>query len=64
MPESFTEVPPHCVFNGKLFLLKSSIYIYSIETNDWQIISIENPARQSVAFLTHDRTLFSVGKYI
>ena len=64
MPESFTEVPPHCVFNGKLFLLKSSIYIYSIETNDWQIISIENPARQSVAFLTHDRTLFSTGEYL
>ncbi|XP_034188910.2 uncharacterized protein LOC117608226 isoform X3 [Osmia lignaria lignaria] len=64
MPESFTEVPPHCVFNGKLFLLKSSIYIYSIETNDWQIISIENPARQSIAFLTHDRTLFSTGEYL
>nr|XP_012136463.1 PREDICTED: uncharacterized protein LOC100881378 isoform X1 [Megachile rotundata] len=63
IPESFTEVPPYCVLNGKLFLLKSSLYIYSVETNYWDTIAINNPAIRSIAFLTPDTTLFLIGDH-
>ncbi|CAL7937239.1 unnamed protein product [Xylocopa violacea] len=64
VPESFTDVPPHCVLNGKLFLLKSFVYIYCVERNDWQTVIISNgPVVQKVdAFLTRGTTLFSTGE--
>lgn len=63
MPESFTEVPPYCVLNGKLFLLKSSLYIYSVETNYWDTIVINSPVMRSIAVLTSGTTLFSIGDH-
>lgn len=66
VPECFTEVPPHCVLNGRLFFLKSTLYIYYPENNYWRIVKglYNNPNLQRVnALLTYDSTLFLIGKY-
>ena len=74
VPESFTEVPCHCVMDGKLFLIKTSAYIYYSEQDYWQTILIRNlplynipcnPAIKSVdAVLTRHTTLFATGYYM
>ncbi|XP_076237312.1 uncharacterized protein LOC143181020 [Calliopsis andreniformis] len=66
VPESFTEVPPYCVMDGKLFLMKSLVYVYYIEDNYWQTISIcNNPAIYRVdVMLAHDITLFLIGHHL
>ncbi|XP_054000313.1 uncharacterized protein LOC128887879 isoform X1 [Hylaeus anthracinus] len=66
VPESFTSVPPHCVMDGKLFLINTSVFIYYPEGNYWQSISIyNNPAVQRVdAFLAHEATLFLLGSHL
>lgn len=65
MPESFTDVPPHCVLEGKLFVMKSFLYIYDPDSNHWQTVSISNNfAVQSVDALLTDATALSfIGKY-
>ncbi|XP_006618264.1 uncharacterized protein LOC102681085 isoform X1 [Apis dorsata] len=63
VPECFTEVPPHCVLNGRLFFLKSTLYIYYPEDNYWRIVKglYNNPNLQRVnALLTYDSTLFLI----
>lgn len=65
IPECFTSVPPHCVKNGKLLVLKSSFYIYHPEENIWSTVAVSGCtgiARVN-AFITDDTTLFFPGKY-
>ncbi|CAK9819909.1 hypothetical protein ANTPLA_LOCUS10422 [Anthophora plagiata] len=66
IPESFTDVPPHCVLNEKLFLIKSSVYIYHPKEDYWQAILIHNnPVVQRVdAFLTRATTLFLTDRHL
>ncbi|XP_015433958.1 PREDICTED: uncharacterized protein LOC107189805 [Dufourea novaeangliae] len=63
VPESFTEVPPYCVMDGKLYLIKSALYIYYPNENYWKTILIySNPAVQQVdACLAYSATLFQIG---
>ena len=65
IPECFTSVPPYCVKSGKLFVLKSSFYIYYPEENVWNTIAIPgcNDIGRVDAFITHDTTLLFSGKY-
>ncbi|XP_076176893.1 uncharacterized protein LOC143151527 isoform X2 [Ptiloglossa arizonensis] len=59
VPISFTEVPPYCVMNGKLFIMRTSVYIYDPEVDYWQIISInENSIGHNVHALVTHKTLF------
>ncbi|KAK1135730.1 hypothetical protein K0M31_000310 [Melipona bicolor] len=66
IPECFTSVPPYCVKSGKLFVLKSSFYIYYPEENIWNTISIPgcNNIGRVDAFITHDTTLLFSGIYL
>ncbi|XP_050583093.1 uncharacterized protein LOC126918757 [Bombus affinis] len=59
VPESFTNIPPHCVLNGKLYMLKSSVYIYYPKEDYWQTISIrdDDVIERVDTFLTCDTTL-------
>lgn len=64
VPESFTNIPPHCVLNGKLYMLKSSVYIYYPKEDYWQTISIrdDDVIERVDTFLTCDTTLLFEGK--
>ncbi|KAK9302663.1 hypothetical protein QLX08_005396 [Tetragonisca angustula] len=66
IPECFTSVPPYCVKSGKLFVLKSSFYIYYPEENVWNTIAIPgcNDIGRVDAFITHDTTLLFSGIYL
>lgn len=59
VPESFTNIPPHCVLNGKLYVLKSSVYIYYPKEDYWQTILIrdDDVIERVDTFLTCDTTL-------
>ncbi|XP_068971667.1 uncharacterized protein [Bombus flavifrons] len=59
VPESFTNVPPHCVLNGKLYVLKSSVYIYYPREDYWQTILIrdDDVIERINTFLTCDTML-------
>lgn len=41
VPECFTEVPPYCVIRKKLFMLKSSLYIYCPELDSWNTVKLQ-----------------------
>ncbi|XP_043252862.1 uncharacterized protein LOC122397643 [Colletes gigas] len=59
VPESFTEIQPYCVKDGKLFLLLSTIYIYYLEGNYWQtILNYRYSSVRVDEFFAHDATLF------
>lgn len=65
VPESFTNIPPHCVLNGKLYVLKSSVYIYYPTEDYWQTILIrdDDVIERIDTFLTCDTMLLFEGKY-
>ncbi|KAL2714309.1 uncharacterized protein V1478_016866 [Vespula squamosa] len=42
VPELFTEVPHYSIMKKKLFLLRSSLYIYYPELESWKTIVLEN----------------------
>ncbi|XP_060818137.1 uncharacterized protein LOC132908276 [Bombus pascuorum] len=63
VPESFTNIPPHCVLNGKLYVLKSSVYIYYPKEDYWKTISIrdDDVIERVDTFLTCNTTLLFEG---
>lgn len=63
VPESFTNIPPHCVLDGKLYVLKSSVYIYYPTEDYWQTILIrdDDVIERIDAFLTCNTMLLFEG---
>ncbi|KOC59323.1 hypothetical protein WH47_11509 [Habropoda laboriosa] len=62
IPEYVSDTPPHCVLNGKLFVLSSYVYIYYPEDDCWQSVFRIYPIDHAVdAFLTPVSILFFTG---
>ncbi|XP_031832366.1 uncharacterized protein LOC116426879 isoform X1 [Nomia melanderi] len=57
LPCCFTEVPPHCVMNGKLFLITSDVYVYDPRAEWWIKIMSDIPIVIDACF-TPNTTLF------
>ncbi|XP_033334156.2 uncharacterized protein LOC117224998 [Megalopta genalis] len=60
IPEDFIQVPYYCVMDGKLFVIKSELYIYYPEEDYWATISInQKPCLvKNGACLAYDALMF------
>ncbi|XP_076640899.1 uncharacterized protein LOC143352364 isoform X2 [Halictus rubicundus] len=66
IPESFTMVPPHCVMDGKLFIMKSALYIYNPKEDCWKTIEFlpNYSCFNWDVCLTNNSTLFRIGVHL
>ncbi|XP_078048523.1 uncharacterized protein LOC144475940 isoform X2 [Augochlora pura] len=66
IPESFIEVPYHCVMDDKLFIIKSALYIYCPKEDCWTTILIhQRPGLlKNGACLAYNSMMFIDGEHM
>lgn len=63
VPESFTEVPHYTIMRKKLFLLRSSLYIFYPKLESWKTIILENiPLPIAHHFMAYGLVIFMISK--
>ncbi|KAF7393986.1 hypothetical protein HZH68_010805 [Vespula germanica] len=61
VPECFTEVPHYSIMKKKLFLLRSSLYIFYPELESWKTIILENiPLPIAHHFMAYGLVIFMI----
>ncbi|XP_035739088.1 uncharacterized protein LOC118449050 isoform X1 [Vespa mandarinia] len=61
VPENFTEVPHYSIMRKKLFLLRSSLYIFYPELESWKTIILENiPLPIAHHFMAYGLVIFMI----